>query len=650
MANNKDFKVKNGIQPTAYHEGLGTVTSSASTVPYDLSTVSYDSVSFSVATQSTIPSDIVIGDNDTKMFICSDSGNAILQYSLSTAKDISTASYDSVSFSVNSQDATPQGLTFKPDGTKMYVVGNSNRRVYQYSLSTAWDLSTASYDNKSYYVYSQEQNPETVAFSSDGTKMYVAGQTAGQIFQYTLSTAWDVSTASYDSVSLNPADSLYNRNIIFSPDGTKMYNMGGGAYKEVDEYSLSTAWDLSTATYTSNSFDWSTEESVGGGGISLSSDGTKLYLVGSGNDTVYQYSIGSTLNTAELDLSTGSVFEITPTSDIQINLSNPADSGTVSQATLLLDGAVVSLSLGDAVDESKTFSIASQSPNSRDIFFSSDGLKMFTFEDVYLAPYVYAYDLSVAWDVSTASYNGESFDPSANINQLEAGQFSSDGTKLYIVDAGFQDIFQYTLSTAWDLSTASYDSKSFDPSQTSIFDAIAFNDDGTKMYISAASGGVVYQYTLSTAWDISTASYDSKSFDFSTQNSNVRALFFTEDGYSVFSLDYNSHAAYSYTMTTAFDISTASYTNTNYVFSPVNLYGMFVDEGSGKLYIASDSTDTVYQYSIGSPATITYPSTLEWPSGTAPTSPAVGETDVLTFSTTDGGTTYQAVQAISGAS
>jgi hypothetical protein len=61
-----------------------------------------------------------------------------------------------------------------------------------------------------------------------------------------------------------------------------------------------------------------------------------MYIVGNINDNIYQYSTGSTTTTNTLDLSTGSVFEITPTSDIQIGLSNPADSGTVSQATLLL--------------------------------------------------------------------------------------------------------------------------------------------------------------------------------------------------------------------------------------------------------------------------------------------------------------------------
>jgi hypothetical protein len=67
------------------------------------------------------------------------------------------------------------------------------------------------------------------------------------------------------------------------------------------------------------------------------------------------------------------------------------------------------------------------------------------------------------------------------------------------------------------------------------------------------------------------------------------------------------------------------------------------------MYILGGATDTIYQYSTGTPATITYDTAIEWPGGTAPTSPPIGETDVVTFNTRDGGTTYQAVQAIDGA-
>ena len=57
-----------------------------------------------------------------------------------------------------------------------------------------------------------------------------------------------------------------------------------------------------------------------------------MYITGT--TTIYQYS--TALATAQLDLSTGSVFDYTPTSDVQVTLSNPAASGTVSGATLLL--------------------------------------------------------------------------------------------------------------------------------------------------------------------------------------------------------------------------------------------------------------------------------------------------------------------------
>jgi len=43
--------------------------------------------------------------------------------------------------------------------------------------------------------------------------------------------------------------------------------------------------------------------------------------------------------------------------------------------------------------------------------------------------------------------------------------------------------------------------------------------------------------------------------------------------------------------------------------------------------------------------TITWPSSIDWPEGTAPDSPASGETDVFTFYTQDGGTTYYGFQA-----
>ena len=69
----------------------------------------------------------------------------------------------------------------------MYIMGNTNDSVYQYTLSTAWDVSTASYASKSFSVGSQETSPSGVKFSSDGTKMYVVGMQNDTVYKYTLS-------------------------------------------------------------------------------------------------------------------------------------------------------------------------------------------------------------------------------------------------------------------------------------------------------------------------------------------------------------------------------------------------------------------------------------------------------------------------------
>ena len=272
---------------TAYGMTLK-VTGADVTVWYDLANASYDSVSFSVAGQEATFWDIDFKPDGTKMYIVGSTGDAVYQYSLSTAWDLSTASYDSVSFSVSAQDTFPLAVTFKPDGTKMYISGTTNDRIYQYSLSTAWDLSTASYDSVSFSVSAQEANPAGLTFKPDGTKMYVGGSSSS-VYQYSLSTAWDLSTASYDSVSFSVvSQDTGPRGIVFKPDGTKLY-ISATTSDSIYQYSLSTAWDLSTASYDSVSFSVVSQDTFPSG-IVFKSDGTKMYVVGNTSDTIYQYS------------------------------------------------------------------------------------------------------------------------------------------------------------------------------------------------------------------------------------------------------------------------------------------------------------------------------------------------------------------------
>ena len=183
------------------------------------------------------------------MYVLGNGTDTIYQYSLSTTWDVSTASYDSINFSVSSQGTEPRAIAFNTNGTKMYMAEKSSYSVYQYSLSTGFNLSTASYDSVSFSIVSQETNPTSISFNGDGTKMYISGYDSDSVHQYSLSTGFDLSTASYDSVAFSVASqNSVPGDTVFKPDGTKMYMCGfsGGNIYQYSTVALTQTLDLST--------------------------------------------------------------------------------------------------------------------------------------------------------------------------------------------------------------------------------------------------------------------------------------------------------------------------------------------------------------------------------------------------------------------
>ena len=373
------------------------------------------------------------------------SGADLVKNGYATATgNMNALNYNNVSFSVSGQDATPYGIAFNSDGSKMYMVGVSSDSVHQYSLSTPFDLSTASYDSVSFSVTGQDTSPFDIVFNNDGSKMYIVGNTNDSVFQYTLSTPFDLSTASYDSVSFSvAAQDGAPHGLAFSNDGSKMY-MVGSANDSVYQYTLSTPFDLSTASYDNVSFSV-TGQDTKPFDIVFNNDGSKMYIVGSYNDLVFQYT-----------------------------LSTPFDLSTASY-------------------DSVSFSVSGQDATPYGIAFKNDGSKMYM---VGSSESVFQYTLSSPFDLSTASYNNVSFDVSAQDTQPVSIAFNNDGSKMYMVGNASESVFQYSLSTPFDPSTASYDSVSFSVAgQDTQPYGIAFSNDGSKMYVVGNTNDSVFQYS-----------------------------------------------------------------------------------------------------------------------------------------------------------
>jgi sugar lactone lactonase YvrE len=89
------------------------------------------------------------------MYTIGYNGDTVDEYDLGTAWDVSTAAYLQ-EFSVLAKESTPQGVFFKPDGTKMYTIGSSGDTVDEYDLAAAAAAPKFGSLNRDYYCQQQK--------------------------------------------------------------------------------------------------------------------------------------------------------------------------------------------------------------------------------------------------------------------------------------------------------------------------------------------------------------------------------------------------------------------------------------------------------------------------------------------------------------
>lgn len=315
-----------------------------------------------------------------------------------TAWDVTTASYSSISTSTSPANS-PDGMFVRADGLKVYISNFSDSKIYQFSLGSAFDLTTLSYDSKSFTTSSQG-TPDDVAFSSDGTKMFMLSFYDYSIRQYTLSTPWDVSTASYDSVSL-ALGSANHYDFHFKRDGTKFFSLndfsnrvqqytlnsansissvtagtnysyptfsdgqelvfamgdngsnmyiGTATSKRLHWLTLSSAWDTSTASYANKYFSMSSQDSSPRK-VFFASDGSYFWMLGNATHKLYKYTLGDdtapTISSISSDKADGS-YKAGEVIDIDV---------TFSEAVTSTGNVTVTLETG-STDQTCTFTVS----------------------------------------------------------------------------------------------------------------------------------------------------------------------------------------------------------------------------------------------------------------------------------------------------
>src|SRR3990170_3377094 len=368
---------------------------------------------------------------------------------------------------------------FKPDGTKIYLTTETSNGVffiYQYDLSTAWNVTTGVY-KKGLYVGDRVAPPRGIFFKDDGTKMYLP--TGSAILQYDLSTGWDINTATYLQASAVLSEDSPFQGLYIKPDGIKLY-MASYGLDRVYEYDLTTAWDSTTVTFL-QSFSvasWNTTPN----GVFFKDDGTEMYVNGfgtPGNSRMHQFHLTTAWN--------------------------------VTTA-----GSESSLSL------SKTQLIQA--------FFKPDGTRAYSTGRS--TGTVVQVDFNTAWKLSTMVTSG-SISVDSRDTQPQGLFFKPDGIKMYYLGLTCDNIYQYTLTTPWDISTASITSTTSISAQEGTPSGLFIRSDGKKLYITGSDLNDINEYDLTTAWDSTTREFVSVSSRFNIidgSGNNILSIFFREDG------------------------------------------------------------------------------------------------------------------------
>jgi hypothetical protein len=411
-------------------------------------------------------------------------------------------------------------IAFNNDGTKMFILTARFNRVEEYTLSTPFDITNAVLNN-TFAVGSQESQPEAIAFNSDGSRMYCMGGSTDSVYQYILSTPFDITTANYDNNFLFIGnEENYANTMIFSQGGSNMFVVGRGVYR-IRQFSLP----------------------------------------------------GITVGTSSI------IYDEKP-------------------KTILTSAGVINR-IQSVTYDSESFNIA-QDQLPAGVTFIPDGARMFVAGDS--SDDLFQYDLSLPFEVSSAVYNNVSVNVGNfyNVYGVNKVVFNINGTKMYVLDDGYDNVLQFSLPSAYNLNGASHDSKQFNASgQDSLCTGMTINDAGTKMLLLGSSSNALYQYSLTTPFDISTAGYDSISFSLAGQLTDAKDIAVLPDGSQVFVLS-AAGIVYQYNMLTAFDASTITFDSVLIEVSSQDseMSGIAFASNYTKFYAVGRNTDAVYQYSM----------------------------------------------------
>lgn len=371
-------------------------------------------------------------------------------------------------------------IAFETDGNYLYF-GDSGT-IYQYTMSTPWDLGSMSYTRK--VILSDAGTSVAgmaLTFKPDGSSLFVYNITSDNIFEYSLSTPWDLSTISASPVRkvLNPrAANGYTdpTTMQFKDDGTKLFmSLRSGSttrYPWPHEFSLSTPWDITTISYVRT----------------INASATSMWPLWEQSKS-YSVVFGNSGNYIFWFKQDGAIFRFDATSSWTLQLNPTPEASSVRFTPN-------NYPLGIVGRDRTPVEIDRQNGQNFYYIFSED---------------VYQKSFTTSWDYLSTNFTaGGLYDDTFDFGTLQTPttnptdfSFYNDGSKatfLHDRSSSSDEVFRnFTLSPNWSFvgtttSTTEYwDGDSYPAGKTPL--AYHFDDTNAKFYV-AYDDSTIYQYNV----------------------------------------------------------------------------------------------------------------------------------------------------------
>jgi len=488
------------------------------------------------------------------------------------------AQFDLNDADLSGQLTTVGGLHFSADGTELYVIRNELDDVFHYTLSVGWDLSSAVFANQKITIV-ETTNIKDVHLDTTGTKMYLLEEVPGTVFQYTLGTAWDVSTATYDSVSYTIPTVTSAVGFDFKADGTLFFmtNLGDDSVYAIR---MLTPWDLSTALYRGDKAKWTGIIEGRVADIAFSANGRTMFMAGEESDTIYSFGLSEPWNlfTMAYDERSFRVFSegLGGMAGIFVKPDGTklyiADSG---ESTIFQFDVSGNTTVPAATEtETGIVELATQAEVELGVF-ADRVVTTKTLSNWNALPLTQF--TNSGWELSNASFDniGYAFGDAHDSNTAVYGMhFSPDGLNLYTTEAvsTTPNVYQHVLEVPFDIQSIS-SIQTIGLLEGSGPRGIHMSPDGTKFWTVDTSADI-YQYTLSPAFDITTATAGSPVVTFNPIAPTIgRDIYFRPDGLAFFIL--SQTIIYEFTISTPWDLTTTPVAGTTFSLVP---------HGTGSLY------------------------------------------------------------------